>query len=144
MKRLFPILLVVMALTAAVLACSAGGPPTVTKVEMCEDVVDNSECVNPTTTISSSQDPLHALVSISNFTAENQLQAKWYAVDAVDAAGTPYTDEEITVTDHTPGEGSGTIDFTLEYGDIWPTGSYKVEIYLDGTLTQTAEFEIVP
>jgi len=46
------------------------------------------------------------------------------------------------VTDHTPGEGSGTIDFTPEYGDIWP--SYKVEIYLDGTLTQTAEFEIVP
>jgi WD40 repeat protein len=38
--------------------------------------------------------------------------------------------------------GSGVIYFTLSNDNLWPTGSYKVNIYLNGELETTVEFVV--
>lgn len=40
--------------------------------------------------------------------------------------------------------GDGVTDFQISRPDPWPTGRYKVEIMLNGTLVQTREFEVKP
>lgn len=38
--------------------------------------------------------------------------------------------------------GDGVSDFQISRPDAWPTGRYKVEILLDGSVVQTREFEV--
>ena len=38
--------------------------------------------------------------------------------------------------------GSGVTDFQISKPDGWPTGKYKVEVSLDGTVVQTREFDV--
>ncbi len=38
--------------------------------------------------------------------------------------------------------GDGVTDFQISKPDGWPTGTYKVEIRLDGNVVQTREFEV--
>lgn len=38
--------------------------------------------------------------------------------------------------------GDGVTSFQISKPDGWPTGRYKVEVMLDGTLVQTREFEV--
>lgn len=144
MKKQFALLLALIAISLAGLACAMGGTPAVTKIELCSDVQDNNQCIDPTNSFTPSQRDLHALVYIQNMTVENQLTVKWYVISAQDAEGKQYGNEEINNAQHSPGSGTGTIDFTLKTAVEWPVGSYKVEVYLDDTLAQTAEFSIAP
>ena len=38
--------------------------------------------------------------------------------------------------------GSGVTDFQISKPEGWPTGKYKVEVMLDGTVVQTREFDV--
>ena len=38
--------------------------------------------------------------------------------------------------------GTGVTDFQISKPDGWPTGKYKVEVSLDGTVVQTREFDV--
>jgi len=38
--------------------------------------------------------------------------------------------------------GSGVVHFILNNDNLWPTGSYKVNIYLNGELETTVEFVV--
>ena len=38
--------------------------------------------------------------------------------------------------------GDGVTSFQISKPDGWPTGRYKVEVMLDGTLVQTREFDV--
>ena len=49
--------------------------------------------------------------------------------------------EQMTGT-HEFTTGSGLINFNLSNDNLWPTGSYKVDIYMNGTLTSTVEFSV--
>jgi len=34
------------------------------------------------------------------------------------------------------------VTFDLSNGMLWPAGSYKVDLYLDGALSKTVEFQV--
>ena len=38
--------------------------------------------------------------------------------------------------------GAGATDFQISKPDGWPTGRYKVEVSLDGSVVQSREFEV--
>ena len=63
-----------------------------------------------------------------------KLGAKWTHVDSSQTVHEESRDINFT--------GSGVTDFQISKPDGWPTGKYKVEVSLDGTVVQTREFEV--
>jgi len=78
----------------------------------------------------------YAQVDLQNAPDDTTLKAVWTAVDAQDTDPNFY----ITETEFTTGD--GLVNFTLSNDYLWPIGTYKVDIYLNDTLTQTLEFEV--
>ncbi|RME06403.1 MAG: hypothetical protein D6803_06610, partial [Anaerolineae bacterium] len=77
-------------------------------------------------------------VDLKNAPDDTNLKAVWVAVDAegVDEKNMVINETEFTT-------GSGLAFFTLENKEyLWPTGQYKVEIYLNGELAKTLTFEV--
>lgn len=77
---------------------------------------------------------------MANAPDDTTLRAVWTLVDGTDATGKTLTNQKIdekTVT------GGGTADFTLTNSSTtWPTGNYKVDIYMNDTLNQTLQFKV--
>jgi outer membrane usher protein FimD/PapC len=68
------------------------------------------------------------------------LGAKWYLIDATGFTPNTKIDEnDLTVA----GGGTRNVDFTLQNsGNLWPPGTYCVEIYADGTHALSQEFRV--
>lgn len=77
-------------------------------------------------------DTIHAVVAIQEAPEGTQFKASWWAIDIGDPSACNMLITEYEVT----GSGTRNIDFTLTADDVWPAGSYKVEIYVNGTLDQ--------
>lgn len=84
------------------------------------------------------KDTIHA--SISTTTSDpaasvaGKLGVKWSHVDSSQTVNEETKD--ITFT------GDGVTDFQISNPGGWPTGKYKLEVSLDGTVVQTREFEV--
>jgi len=64
------------------------------------------------------------------------LKAIWYAVSAKGIEKNSVIDQvELTTKD-------AIVPFILKNDNLWPTGSYKVEIYLNGVLDRTIKFKV--
>ncbi len=96
------------------------------------DPVDPSTVFRPTDTI-------HAIVAVESAPADTLFSAKWVTT-SVDLEGRD--NEVIDTTEITTG-GSGNLDFTLAPEGEFPTGSYRVEIYVNNTLDQLKTYKIV-
>ncbi len=119
---------------------SSGGSSSglVDKVVLAKDTQgDAKDPVNPTDTFGTS-DVIHAVVATNNAPADTSYTAKWYVVDVGSAAKPGDLIDTYTVTT----EGSRNVDFTLEPSSTWPTGTYKVEIYVNDQLDQTIQFSV--
>ena len=68
------------------------------------------------------------------------LKLTWVAVNATDTE--PNLEFQTQTLDITEESFSGTIYFQLSNDEGWPTGQYKVDLYLNGTLAQSAEFSV--
>ncbi|HMD90677.1 MAG TPA: zinc ribbon domain-containing protein [Anaerolineaceae bacterium] len=124
-------------------ACSYT-PPAITasgiisKVTMAENTQGaNKDPVNPTKVFQTSA-TIHAVVAITNAPANTRVKAIWFAtsaesVDCNTQVGQPY---ELTT------DGSRNIDFSLAPTTTWPTGSYRVEIYVDDNLDQVVDYTV--
>jgi len=136
MKNKFPILLSVLTLVLVSLACSALSQElSLTNLRMAFD----QDGANPTSTFSSS-DVFYAVADLENATAGTAIVAKWIAVDVADTeAGLNFQEQTLDITDESF---SGTIYFQLSNDEGWPSGKYKVELYLNGTLAQSIEFNV--
>jgi hypothetical protein len=66
--------------------------------------------------------------------------AEWTAVNAADTD--PNLEFQAQTLDITEEDFSGTIYFQLSNDEGWPAGQYKVDLYLNSTLAQTAEFSV--
>ncbi len=86
----------------------------------------DQEGENPTTTFAPDQ-AFYYVVDLANAPDDTRVRAVWTAVD-VDAEGAePNTViDEASVT-----TGSGQIFFDLTNDGPWPTGTYRVDLYLD-------------
>lgn len=127
------ILFAMMVLLLAALACSGSvSTANIGEAWMATD----ADGVNRTTVFG--QDAVFfAMVDLKNAPDDTTLKAVWTAVDVADTEPNFLLNEtEIT-------SGDALVHFQLENTDyLWPTGQYKVEIYLNGTLDQTLTFEV--
>ncbi len=125
--RKFSILLASIAVISAMFACNAlATKPTVSNIRMTTD-----ESGKTTTSSYSPSDKFYVFADLSGLSIGSVVEAKWYAVnaDGVDA------NSEINTSDYTYESGINYVYFQLTTNDggDWPGGSYRVELYLDGT-----------
>jgi hypothetical protein len=136
MKNKFVVLLAVLALVVTSLACAFGNTELgLTNLRMAFD----QDGENPTTTFSTT-DVFYAVADLANAPQGTQVEARWTAVNAADTE--PNLEFQTQTLDITEESFSGTIYFELSNDDGWPTGQYKVDLYLNGTLAQSAEFMV--
>lgn len=96
--------------------------------------------VNPASSFSPATDVFHLTFKVSGAGPDATLRSVWYAVDVGNAASPNSTIDEAIV--HLP-NGNEAGSFRLRRGpNPWPTGEYKVELYLDGELVQTVPFTV--
>lgn len=135
-SRNLPLVLSVIALVLAAMAC--GGietTPTVSNIRMTTD--DTGETA---TSSYAPGDDFFIFADLANIEVGSLIQSKWYAVDV------PGLDpnSEINTSDYTYEAGIGYVYFQLSTSDggDWPPGSYRVELYLDGTKVGEQGFEV--
>jgi hypothetical protein len=88
------------------------------------------------TTIFAQDQVFYAVVTLANAPDDTTLKATWYAVDAQDTEPNLKIDEVSTTMS------DGTVPFSLVNDGLWPTGTYKVELYLNDKLDRTLDFEV--
>ena len=134
MKKLFPVLLAVLALVASSLACSL----TEMSLENARMAFDQ-DGVNVTSTYSST-DVFYAVADLNNAPQGTVLEAKWIAVNVEGYdANFEFQTQPLDITEETF---TGTIYFQLSNDNGWPTGDYKVDLYLNGELKQSVTFNV--
>ncbi|HSD15819.1 MAG TPA: hypothetical protein VLC71_00980 [Thermomonas sp.] len=84
------------------------------------------------------KDTIYAAVSTASSdpaaSVPGKLGVKWTHVDSSQTVHEESRDINFT--------GTGVTDFQISKPDGWPTGKYKVEVSLDGTVVQTREFDV--
>lgn len=78
-------------------------------------------------------DTIYAVVETRGTGPNTSLQARWTYQDG-QVVNEESRDLQLT--------GDGTTEFHISKPDGFPTGSYKVEVSLDGNVVQTKEFEV--
>jgi hypothetical protein len=89
----------------------------------------------PTKTYSPT-DVLHCVVDLANAPEGTSVKAEWIAVEAEGAPPKYTIDSYETVSD------SALLNFDFSKDTPWPTGKYKVNLYLNDELDRSVEFEI--
>ncbi|MBC7251171.1 MAG: hypothetical protein H5T62_12900 [Anaerolineae bacterium] len=127
------LMLSLLTLSLGATACCqiTGGEPTIERAVTCQDVTENYEPINETTTYAPG-DTFYCSVKVSNLQKDQVVTWKWYF-------GDEFLYEQPLVLEKS---GSGYIAAYLTNDQLWPTGDYKVEVYLDGTLTKTVNFSV--
>jgi hypothetical protein len=136
MRSELVVLFAVLSLVVSSLACSfENSEVSLTDLRMAHD----SDGKTLTTTYSTT-DVFYAVADLANAPQGTTIEAKWTAVNAADTESN--LEFEIQTMDITEESFNGTIYFQLAPEDTWPTGQYKVDLYLNGTLAQTADFSV--
>ena len=137
MHRKVPVLLAIMALLVATLACSLGS--TEMSLENLRLAFDE-DGESPTTVFDPS-DIFFAVSDLENAPAGTVVEAKWIAVqvEGYDSGELIY---EQSINDFTEESFTGTIYFQLSNDAGWPGGEYKVDVYLNGTYVESANFSV--
>lgn len=110
----------------------------VEKITIARDV--EGEGKNPVgpTKVYGTKDVFHAVVAIADAPADTVFKAVWYATDIGDSAScNTHIDETDLTTD-----GTRNLDFNLTPSEDWPAGSYRVEIFVNGTLEKIVRFAV--
>jgi len=90
---------------------------------------------DPTTTFAQDE-VFYCVVILANAPDDTTVKASWTAINAEGADPNTFIDEtELT-------SGSNSLHFELSNTNLWPTGTYKVDLYLNDELDRTLEFEV--
>ena len=135
-SRSLPLIVAAAALIFAAMACAGiETAPTVSNIRMTTD--DTGET---STSMYSPGDDFFVFADLAGIEVGSLIQSKWYAVDVqgVDA------NSEINTSDYRYEAGIGYVYFQLSTSDggDWPTGSYRVELYLDETKVGEQGFSV--
>ncbi|HEY5983284.1 MAG TPA: hypothetical protein VIU38_07395 [Anaerolineales bacterium] len=125
--RSISVFLGIAALLLAIIACSTSSTtPGLSNIRMTTDDTGKT----PTSSYAPG-DEFFVFADISGLQAGQTIEAKWYAVnvEGVDA------NSEINTSDYSYESNVAYVYFQLTTSDggDWPPGSYRVELYLDGT-----------
>jgi hypothetical protein len=89
-------------------------------------------------------DTFGVLVKLSAAKAGTKVKAVWIAANAGGMEDKKIFEKEVTFTEEAleSAKIKDRVDFTLSHDNPYPTGEYKVEIYLNGELADAIDFEI--
>lgn len=91
-----------------------------------------------TTTVFGPNDTFYLQVAIANAPNDTHYKASWYAVQA-EGIEPNYLINEADITG-----GDGPYTFNLSPNQPWPAGIYRVDLYINGELSLSIEFDVVP
>jgi hypothetical protein len=93
---------------------------------------------NQPTTVYGQEDVFYAIVDLANAPDDTVVRAVWTAVNVEGEA----PDTQIDDVSVTSGDARLTFDLTNATGMIWPTGTYRVDLYLNDELKETLSFSV--
>jgi hypothetical protein len=128
----WPLAAVLLATLLSLLAC--GGSFSTANIQRAWLSPDSSGA--PETTQFSQDETFYCLVELANAPEDTTLKAVWTALSA---AG---TDPNLLIEESELTTGDGTITFNLTNDQLWPVGTYKVDLYLNGELDRALTFEV--
>ena len=123
----FTLALAVFVVLLATLACAGiETTPTVSNIRMATDDTGKT----PTSSYAPGAD-FYVFADLAGLKAGSLIQSKWYAVNAEGVEA----NLEINTSDYNYESGVNFVYFQLSTtdGGDWPPGSYRVELFLDGT-----------
>ena len=132
-KRKLKIMFVFIVLMLSMLACEASF--STAKISDAY-LTYNSDGSGSTSTFTNDQ-TFYCVVEVENAPDDTTLKAVWTALD-VEGIEPNLLISEFELTTESENE----FTFNLENDQLWPAGTYKVDIYLDGTLEETLEFSV--
>ena len=137
MKKLpFSTILALMPILLAILACSGiETTPSVSNIRMATDDTG----ATPTSSYAPGEE-FYVFADVDALEVGSLIQAKWYAVEVQDLE----PNLEISTSDYSYEAGIGYVYFQLSTSDggDWPPGSYRVELFLDGTKVGEQTFAV--
>jgi len=98
--------------------------------------LSDSEDGNNRVTTFSQDAVFYAFADLKNAPEDTTLKAVWIAVDAEGV------DPNFVINETEFTSGSNVVTFNLSNNNLWPVGKYRVEIYLNGKLDKTLDFEV--
>ena len=136
MKNRLAILFAVLALLVSNLACSFGDP-RLDNVRMAKD----QDGEQPSS-VFSTMDTIYVVSDLSNGKAGQVVTSKWYAVNVEDTEPNLLFDEADINIEEDGFRGTVYFYYPPPVDGAWPKGTYKVEIYFDNVLIDTADFAV--
>ncbi len=134
--RKLPIVLALAAILLSILACATlSGELSLSNVRTAKDQ-DGKE---PATTFAPS-DTIYVVMDLANAPKGTVLTTKWYAVNAQGVDPNTQLDTADITTDQELF--TGTVYLYFPPSTSWPGGSYKVDVYLNGTLKQSVSYSV--
>lgn len=116
---------------------TTGGAMRVAEVTLAKGY-SNEKAVNPTTTFSPTDNPLHSVVKIENTTAGARITGVWTAIDAGGEQNFEIGRKELILE----AGNTYTANFTAELNQDWPVGTYKFELLVNDKLEKTVNFTV--
>ena len=127
-----PIILAITALVISTLAC--GGNFSTANIGDAW-LANDAEGNNRTTTFSQ-EDTMNLFVDLKNAPDDTEIKVAWIAVEA-DGVDPNYLLNETNYT-----SSDDVVHFDLSNDNLWPVGSYKADVYLNGKLDRSLTFEV--
>lgn len=117
-------------------AAKEGAPPSSTASGLIKNAyLSSDEAGQQETSVFGVSDTIYANIDAQDAPADIQIRADWYVVEAAGVEPNSFIDQAETI-------GTGTFTFNLSPANPWPIGKYRVEIYVNGELAITMEYEI--
>jgi hypothetical protein len=134
----FVIILVILVLVTGggYLVTFGFGDPSIKSAVMAKGFKDN-KAVDETKVFSPKDNPFNCVVNLNNPKIDTKVKAVWSVVDAEGTQNQQILDKEVTTENR-----ESVVQFTLSLPRDWPTGKYKVDLYLNNTLDRTLEFSV--
>ena len=124
--------LILAALTILLSACDIiGGRPSIDDIVL-TTALDADYCPFDEVTTLPSDSPFYCSVKVSYLRTGSIVSSRWYF-------GEQFIEE---VSYEVQAGGSGCVGFELSSPNPWPSGGYRVEVYLNGQLERTATFAV--
>jgi hypothetical protein len=137
MKSKISILLAALALIASTLACATG------ELSLDNPRLSKDDKGDQTVTAFAPDDTFYVVADLNNATKGTKVTAKWYAVNVEGYESGQIGDEKDGTLNITEDYFTGSVNFSLtKTVESWPTGEYKVELYLNDQLKHTLNFTV--
>jgi hypothetical protein len=131
MRRSLLRVVALVAVAVALSACGDSGPLAVKNVAL-----STTEGGAATTTFSPSDHVIHAAIELNRIEPGLTARTVWTAVDTEAGQGIEVASNEFSSL------AANTIQAKLELPNDWPTGTYKLDVYLNGSLATSVDYSV--